>query len=1057
MSLLEELYVEKDGKINSCLLFIYLSTTSDLINQIKQIKGHHYFDPVDVDFDELIEDENEIEIYYSDASGIGKSELIKNEFNKKNDNYSYYYFPIEGDFTKEEILERLKMIKDNTIALHIDILDTNTKELVNIIRDFLFCFLIMKYYSLNYDFIYYGKEYKIKIEAPFGFINPFDIYPTLKYFKKVIINREKIPPIIGSHKFDSNFQLVSQYLQSLDNEEIDGYNIFVYFKNICEDILEDFRSKTKIGNVQNQPQGLDKGIEKLKVIDDKTGGELIKKYLLEKENENITFYQFNSFINVLGEQLKFLCGNFYLNSEQLRLSSETFRKPSLRKIRSFIIESLIRLTKYCTKSAYDSLLSGQIETSKSQSGNFNEDEALKKAMNYLTDKQIISFNELLEKTSIVFLNEDKMTLSIITIKEKNSKEYQSLYDLYNSDGGNTNLIDYTILDNKGFLNEINKVFDLNKDIDYLLNIDPNYVFTTDNFIKLILITLKIRARIPVIMMGETGCGKTSLIRIISKLRGNDMEILNIHAGISNKDIINFVNEKNLIKDNNDENLDKKIWVFLDEINTCNSMGLISEMMCKGTIQGKQLKDNVTFIAACNPYRRYEKKIEQIGLVNDKQKVRSLVYSVNPLPHSLLNFVFDFGSLKKEDEEKYIRSMVTQPINKYSNDFPLLNTDEFIQFSIYCVITAQNFIRDNNFSSSVSLREVRRYVILFEWFLTFLKEKEELFNDILKNYDISIEYSAVLLSIYICYFIRMTDKNLRNQFSKLIKDNFNYQKFVREIQNKIVEDFEIEKGIAKNRILLENLFALFVCINNKIPIIICGKPGCSKSLSIKLIDIAMKGKRSKTTFFQSLPSIKITPYQGSITSTSQGVLEAFNLARNKISKKEKNDNLISVLYFDEMGLAEISPNNPLKVIHSQLEYDENEDSKKIAFVGISNWSLDASKMNRTVFLSVPEPDEDDLKETAIAIAEEFEDGLGIKYQNIFEGLSKSYFLFKKEVAKSNFDSEFHGTRDFYHLIKIITRNLKNKSEDQNSLSIAIDSIERNLEEGKNLFKHNIGKK
>ena len=35
----------------------------------------------------------------------------------------------------------------------------------------------------------------------------------------------------------------------------------------------------------------------------------------------------------------------------------------------------------------------------------------------------------------------------------------------------------------------------------------------------------------------------------------------------------------------------------------------------------------------------------------------------------------------------------------------------------------------------------------------------------------------------------------------------------------------------------------------------------------------------------------------------------------------------MLYFDEMGLTEISPNNLLKVIHSQLEYDENEDSKK----------------------------------------------------------------------------------------------------------------------------------
>ena len=104
----------------------------------------------------------------------------------------------------------------------------------------------------------------------------------------------------------------------------------------------------------------------------------------------------------------------------------------------------------------------------------------------------------------------------------------------------------------------------------IIYFDPNYVFTIDNFIKWIL------------MMGETGWGKTSLIRIISKLRGNNMEILNIHDEISNKDIINYVNEKKLTKEDNDNNLDKKIYVFLDEINTCNSIGLISEMMCKGT-------------------------------------------------------------------------------------------------------------------------------------------------------------------------------------------------------------------------------------------------------------------------------------------------------------------------------------------------------------------------------------------------------------------------------------------------------------------------------------------
>ena len=84
--LLDDLYTKKDYIINSCLLFIYLSTTCDLINEIKQLKGHHYFDPrIEInEIIEIIEDENEIEIIYSNASGVGKSETIKNMLiNKK--------------------------------------------------------------------------------------------------------------------------------------------------------------------------------------------------------------------------------------------------------------------------------------------------------------------------------------------------------------------------------------------------------------------------------------------------------------------------------------------------------------------------------------------------------------------------------------------------------------------------------------------------------------------------------------------------------------------------------------------------------------------------------------------------------------------------------------------------------------------------------------------------------------------------------------------------------------------------------------------------------------
>ena len=73
------------------------------------------------------------------------------------------------------------------------------------------------------------------------------------------------------------------------------------------------------------------------------------------------------------------------------------------------------------------------------------------------------------------------------------------------------------------------------------------MFTADNFAKLILILIRIRANIPVILMGETGCGKTFLIRTMSKLYGSDMKTLNIHAGTTENDIINFLEKYNLGK------------------------------------------------------------------------------------------------------------------------------------------------------------------------------------------------------------------------------------------------------------------------------------------------------------------------------------------------------------------------------------------------------------------------------------------------------------------------------------------------------------------------------
>lgn len=69
-----------------------------------------------------------------------------------------------------------------------------------------------------------------------------------------------------------------------------------------------------------------------------------------------------------------------------------------------------------------------------------------------------------------------------------------------------------------------------------------------------------------------------------------------------------------------------------------------------------------------------------------------------------------------------------------------------------------------------------------------------------------------------------------------------------------------------------------------------------------------------------------------------------------------------LIFDEIGLAEYSRDNPLKVLHNKLEVEKRE----IGFIGISNYRLDAAKMNRVVFIARMDPDEEDLKLTAKSI-------------------------------------------------------------------------------------------
>ena len=123
-------------------------------------------------------------------------------------------------------------------------------------------------------------------------------------------------------------------------------------------------------------------------------------------------------------------------------------------------------------------------------------------------------------------------------------------------------------------NDLENEIDGNKSLLSILEEGTdNYVITEDNYKKMILLVYRIKANVPVIIMGETGCGKTSLIIKLSQIMNNGeklVEIININPAITDEEITNKMREMN-IKAKTQKYKDKELWVFFDEINTCLSL------------------------------------------------------------------------------------------------------------------------------------------------------------------------------------------------------------------------------------------------------------------------------------------------------------------------------------------------------------------------------------------------------------------------------------------------------------------------------------------------------
>ncbi|ETO22965.1 hypothetical protein RFI_14218 [Reticulomyxa filosa] len=328
-----------------------------------------------------------------------------------------------------------------------------------------------------------------------------------------------------------------------------------------------------------------------------------------------------------------------------------------------------------------------------------------------------------------------------------------------------------------------------REVENLLKRHSNYALTFDNILKIVAIFFRIKAGIPVLIMGETlfflkkkkkkkrVCGKTKLLEFMASALDINMTTIDVHGGYT---VENLQQDLKQPSKEAREHPEKTQLVFLDEINTSPEIGAFKEVVCDHSLKGDEFPSNMVIIAALNPYRsRHQTEEEREEEKNEARNVprhflntlekemAGLAYRVFPLPRSLQTYVWNFGSLAETDEQQYIAVMTT---TTWSNEnFTKAVTKKEISIEdvttlklvfIALISKSQKLVREILKDRSVcSLRDVRRANTLFLW---FFKNRSE-FNG---SYCI---VQAILLSLAHCYYYRLTHNN-RIKYTALVDDH-----------------------------------------------------------------------------------------------------------------------------------------------------------------------------------------------------------------------------------------------------------------------------------------------
>ncbi|CUI15319.1 Hypothetical protein, putative [Bodo saltans] len=532
-----------------------------------------------------------------------------------------------------------------------------------------------------------------------------------------------------------------------------------------------------------------------------------------------------------------------------------------------------------------------------------------------------------------------------------------------------------------------------------------FVLTPDSFARLLAVKTRLLCGIPVVFQGETGQGKTHLLGHLSRVSGTIFEIINIHRGVREATILDCIHK---VEDSlrAKPKKDQIAIVVLDEVNSMNDVWVAKSLVCDRLLLGQTVMPQIHFVCIMNPWRLQESQITPgLDLIAGKSasdsketaaKELHLVYDVNRSPESFMSVVWDFGLAHNSFH-------FPQDVQTH------LWADRADVPSNLARVTDEHIFAESCFSWHLEKMTGRP---TFDSCWDQLRSVGD--NEGNRHF-----------------------KHLRSLVVVLVDTAQDKLRAIGGVCSVSLRDIHRTMALFPLELVLLHYAS---CWN--LAQIIAGRPGSTKSASLDALVVSSDRSctDSRCRFFRFWKPIKKFVVQCTRETTAQAILRVAKSAALHQRIRDTIEPVQCILVLEEVGIAVGSKHNPLMVLHSLIDRGVEMDDGtliRIPIIGISNYSLDAAKMNRMRITFRGNPKLDDLVKTAKTLmrqqARRRQGGListatvtsySSNTQNNDEWVDDYCATFRNLILTDSANPSikwYYGMRDFYSFVAMMKRH------------------------------------